>query len=263
MIIIRRKCYIVILILLVTAIIVGNVFPASATSIDAPYDWCTKPSTNNEFPLLMDGIDFYNKYNVVCGEKTDEKVIYLTFDAGYDNGTHNVILDILKEEDVPATFFFDGNMLKTSGDIVKRAVSEGHIVANHTLNHPDMTLYKSNKTKYMYQLEEWNNIYTEITGLEPVKIMRFPMGRYSERCLQYNDEAGYCSVFWSFAYYDYDDSDQPLPSFAIQKIMSRVHSGAVMLLHSTSETNSIILDEVIKSLKAEGYRFGVITELII
>lgn len=259
----KKKSLIAVAILFLIAVVVAQIFPASATAPDTPYEWCTQPNNDHKFPVLMNGLDFYKEYDVICGAETSEKVVYLTFDAGYDNGTHSTILDILKKADVPATFFFDGNMIKQNPETVKRAIADGHIVANHTLNHPDMTEYRDNKDGYFKQIEGWNEIYREITGLEPIKLMRFPMGKFSVRALDYNKSLGYTSVFWSLAYYDYDDYDQPTPNEAISKICSRVHPGAVILLHSTSKTNSLILDEVIDNLKADGYRFGVLTELMI
>ncbi len=262
MIFIKKAAYLA-AILMVLAIIVSFLNPAEAAQLDKAYDWCYKPNNTHTPPTVMDGNTFFKPYDVIYRKDTDEKVIYLTFDAGYDKGTHSKILDVLKKHNIPAVFFFDGNMLKRFPEIVKRAVSEGHIIGNHTLNHPDMTKYAENKAKYFNQIEEWNNLYRNITQTEPVKIMRFPMGRFSERTLIYNKELGYSSVFWSFAYFDYEDDNQPSVSTAVDTVLERLHSGAVLLLHSTSVTNANALEEIILKVQNEGYRFGSFYELLI
>ncbi len=239
-----------------------TVFVFSVRSPDKVYEWCVSPNAEHLFPAVLDGDTVYKGYDVLYGADEGEKVIYLTFDAGYDKGTHEAILNVLRRLDVPAAFFFDGNMLRRFPDIVERAYRDGHLVCNHTWNHPDMTAYGEDKEGYLSQLTKWDELYESLTGAAANKLMRFPMGRFSERCLQYNKEAGYTAVFWSFAYYDYDEEAQPSRDEAIEKIMARIHPGAVMLLHSTSKTNALILEDVIERIRAEGYRFAPLSELI-
>lgn len=225
---------------------------------DVAYDWYFKPTTDNSQPEVIPEADFLDNYDVIYLGNKDEKTLYLTFDAGYDNGCHTDILDTLAQKNVKAAFFVDGNFVKTNPDIVKRMASEGHLVCNHSKNHPDMTKY-ADLSEYREQINGWNDLVTDL-GITPSGYFRFPSGRFSKRALEYNKELGLTTVFWSFAYYDWVESDQPTQADAKQKIYSRVHNGAVLLLHSTSETNAKILPDVIDDLTAQGYTFKPLTE---
>ena len=227
------------------------VFAGSEDS--APYDWYFKPTTDNSQPELCPEADFVGNYDTICIGNGDLSDIYLTFDAGYDNGYHTAILDTLKEKNVTAAFFVDGNFVKTNPDIVKRMASEGHLVCNHSLKHPDMTKL-TDFSSYQKQITEWEELVSNL-GIAPQKYFRFPGGRFSELALEYNQKLGLKTVFWSFAYYDWEENEQPDPESALNKIYSRVHNGAVLLLHSTSKTNSEILPELIDGLRMKGYTF--------
>lgn len=218
-----------------------------------PYDWYFKPTSDNSQPDVIPEAGFIDEYNTVYLGNPDEKTLYLTFDAGYDNGFHTTILDTLKDKNVKAAFFVDGNFVKTNPDIVKRMYNEGHLVCNHTLKHPDMTKLVDFGA-YEKQVTEWEELILQL-GLKPTKYFRFPSGRFSKLALDYNERLGLKTVFWSFAYYDWDEKDQPSQSGAKEKIYSRIHNGAVILLHSTSETNSKILPDVIDKLRLDGYTF--------
>ena len=190
---------------------------------------------------------------------TTQLVIYLTFDAGYENGSTEKILDILKAHQVPAAFFLVGNYLEQNADLVRRMVEEGHIVGNHTLNHPDMSkLTEEAFTKELTGLEE---LFREITGKELPKYYRPPQGIYSRENLEMARKLGYRTVFWSLAYADWDNKAQPTKEQAFSKLLPRIHNGAVVLLHSTSQTNGEILDELLTRWKEMGYRFGTLEEL--
>lgn len=193
---------------------------------------------------------------------TNEKVLYLTFDEGYENGYTGKILDILKANNVPAAFFVVTPYIKTSSDLVKRMVNEGHLVCNHSTNHPSMasTALKG-KDKFNYELENTAKIFKDLTGKDMPKFFRPPMGKYSELSLSYTKELGYKTIFWSFAYHDWDINKQPSHEYAKKMIMDRTHNGSIMLLHAVSKTNTEILDDVIKELKAKGYRFASLDEL--
>lgn len=191
---------------------------------------------------------------------TEEKIIYLTFDAGYENGYTESILDTLQKHQVPACFFLVGNYLETSPAIVKRMVAEGHTVGNHTMHHPDMSAIGTEEA-FKQELTDLENLYKEVTGQEMQKIYRPPQGKYSESNLDMASSMGYKTVFWSLAYVDWYESDQPTKEEAFEKLIPRVHPGAVILLHSTSKTNSEILDELITKWKELGYTFAPITEL--
>lgn len=186
---------------------------------------------------------------------TGEKVLYLTFDAGYENGFTPAILDVLKKHDVKAAFFLVGHYIDTNPDLVRRMVREGHIVGNHTNTHCDMSKI-SNLTSFRNELETLEAKYQEATGEEMQKFYRPPQGVYSEDNLKMAQQLGYKTVFWSLAYVDWNVDDQPDPEKAIQTILSRTHPGAVVLLHSTSETNAMILDELLTQWENLGYRFG-------
>ena len=191
---------------------------------------------------------------------TTQKVLYLTFDAGYENGCTEKILDILKKQEVPAAFFLVGNYIQQNADLVRRMVEEGHIVANHTMHHYDMSKI-SDKADFTKELQDLEALYMETTGQDMPKYYRPPQGIYSEENLKMAKELGYKTVFWSLAYVDWNNDAQPTREQAFGKLLPRTHSGAVVLLHSTSKTNAEILDELLTKWKEEGYRFASISEL--
>lgn len=222
-------------------------------------DWYFKPTKDHSQPALCPEADFLKQYRkVIALGSAEQKTLYLTFDAGFDNGYHDDILDTLKEKGVKAAFFVDGNFVKTNPDLVKRITGEGHILGNHTLKHPDMSAI-TDFSAYRTQVEGWENLVRE-AGAEPTNFFRFPSGKFSERCMEYNQTLGLTTVFWSFAYYDWDTDAQPDPAAALQKIASRMHNGAVVLLHSTSATNAEILGEYIDQMRNESYTFKPLTE---
>ena len=188
------------------------------------------------------------------------KVLYLTFDAGYENGFTGEILDILKKQEVPAAFFLVGDYLERNADLVRRMVQEGHIVGNHTMNHPDMSKVPSREA-FEKELQSVEALYEEITGQTMPKFYRPPQGLYSGENLEMAKELGYKTVFWSLAYADWDNNNQPNPDEAVEKLIRRTHDGAVILLHATSKTNAQILDRLITRWKDMGYRFAPLTEL--
>ena len=192
---------------------------------------------------------------------TDEKVIYLTFDAGYENGNTAPILDALKKHDVPATFFLVGNYLDTAPDLVKRMVAEGHTVGNHTTTHPDMSKL-STEAAFVGELSTLEKQYRELTGEEMVKFYRPPQGKYSEDNLKMAHRLGYHTFFWSLAYVDWYVDQQPTREQAMSKLTARIHPGAIVLLHSTSSTNAAILDDLLTEWKAMGYTFGRLQDLV-
>lgn len=201
------------------------------------------------------------KYHAAYMDPTDEKVIYLTFDAGYENGNTPAILEALKKHDVSATFFVVGNYLETSPELVKRMVEEGHIVGNHTYHHPDMSKI-SDKQSFEKELKDLENLYTQVTGQTMKKYYRPPQGKYSENNLKMAQEMGYKTFFWSLAYVDWYEDDQPTKEEAFDKLLRRIHPGAIVLLHSTSKTNAEILDELLTKWEEMGYTFGSLKQLI-
>ena len=188
-----------------------------------------------------------------------ERVLYLTFDAGYENGYTEQILDVLKKHEVCAAFFLVGDYLERNADLVRRMTEEGHIVGNHTMNHPDMRNLSGEE--FARELSGAEALYTEITGQTMPTFYRPPQGRYTEENLTQASALGYKTVFWSLAYADWDNKDQPDPDAALAKLNRRVHDGAVVLLHSTSKTNAAILDRLLTGWEEQGYRFAPLTEL--
>ena len=190
----------------------------------------------------------------------NRKVIYLTFDAGYENGCTEKILDILKKHNAPAVFFLCGNYLEKNADLVRRMAQEGHIVGNHTMHHPDMSKI-TDSAAFEKELWELEQLYQKIVGKPMEKYYRPPQGNYSDENLKQAQNLGYRTVFWSLAYADWDNENQPDPEKAVEKLTSRIHNGAVVLLHSTSKTNAEILDQLLTEWEEMGYRFGEIGEL--
>lgn len=191
---------------------------------------------------------------------TSEKVIYLTFDEGYENGNTGKILDILKELNVPAAFFVVKPYIDKEPELVKRMVSEGHIVGNHTVHHPSMAQIHDSE-KFKAELTGVEDAYKELTGEEMPKFFRPPMGKYSKESLEITKNLGYKTIFWSFAYKDWLVNDQPSESRGIEKITNGSHPGCIMLLHAVSDTNTKILKQVIKTLQDSGYEFKSLNDL--
>ena len=200
------------------------------------------------------------RFNAAYLGNTQEKVIYLTFDAGYENGSTAKILDVLKKHDVPAAFFLVGNYMEKNADLVRRMVAENHIVGNHTMHHPDMSSLDT-KDAFSKELTDLEDLYRSITGEELPKYYRPPKGVYSKDNLRHAKELGYKTVFWSLAYVDWNNDSQPSAETAFSKLLPRIHNGAVVLLHSTSQTNAEILDELLTKWKDMGYRFESIDKL--
>ena len=200
------------------------------------------------------------RYDAAYIGNTEEKVLYLTFDAGYENGCTAQILDVLKKHQVPAAFFLVGNYIEKNRDLVRRMADEGHTVANHTMHHPDMSKL-SDKAAFEKELTDLEDLYREATGKEMARFYRPPQGTYSEENLKMAKELGYKTVFWSLAYVDWNNDSQPSREQAFGKLLPRTHDGAVVLLHSTSKTNAEILDELLTKWKGMGYRFATLEEL--
>ena len=213
-----------------------------------------KPTGN----VSAETLSQYRAWYVAPGQ---EKVIYLTFDAGYENGNTEPILEALKKHGVSSTFFLVGNYLETQPDLVRRMVAEGHTVGNHTYHHPDMGKIQDGDA-FARELTLLEEKYQEITGEEMVKWYRPPQGKYSEENLQMAKDLGYHTFFWSLAYVDWQENDQPTREEAMKKLVGRIHPGAIVLLHSTSATNGQILDELLTTWEEMGYRFGTLQELV-
>lgn len=214
-----------------------------------------KPPTGNA------SAEELKKYNAYFIGDTTQNTIYLTFDCGYENGNTEPILDALKKHDVKATFFVVGNFLETSPEIVKRMIAEGHTVGNHTYHHLDMSSISS-MDAFKKETQDVENLFEQITGTPITKFYRPPQGKYNIENLKMAQELGYHTFFWSLAYVDWYQDKQPSKEEAFEKLLGRIHPGAIVLLHSTSSTNASILDELLTKWEEMGYTFGTLEELV-
>lgn len=237
------------------------VLTASSTPIQpAEGNWGLSFQEEGKTPIGNASMEDLAKYDAYFAQNTEEKVIYLTFDCGYENGNTEAILDALKKHNAPGTFFVVGNFLETAPDIVKRMVEEGHTVGNHTYHHPDMSSI-STTDSFSKELGDVETLFKQLTGQELTKYYRPPQGKYSETNLQMAKALGYKTFFWSLAYVDWYENDQPTKEQAFEKLLGRIHPGAIVLLHSTSATNAQILDELLGKWEEMGYRFAPLSEI--
>ena len=214
-----------------------------------------KPPTGNA------SAEELKKYNAYFIGDTTQNTIYLTFDCGYENGNTEPILDALKKHDVKATFFVVGNFLETSPEIVKRMIAEGHTVGNHTYHHLDMSSISS-MDAFKKETQDVENLFEQITGTPITKFYRPPQGKYNIENLKMAQELGYHTFFWSLAYVDWYQDNQPSKEEAFSKLLGRIHPGAIVLLHSTSSTNAEILDELLTRWEEMGYHVQPLENII-
>ena len=240
---------------------------AHGTAISSkPYNWYCCHVKDGTQPKCDANIAFIEKYNGYYIDKRyedpscEDKVIYLTFDAGYENGNIAKILDTLKEENVTGAFFVLEHLVTKNTDLIQRMDAEGHMVCNHTAKHPDMTKFHTSEA-FLAELKRLEEVCLKTAGVEIAQYYRPPEGRFSEENLKFACDAGYKTVFWSFGYVDWDNERQMSPEDAMDKILGGLHNGEVLLLHPTSATNAAIMQQLITELKARGYRFGTLDEL--
>ena len=256
---IRRICSLFLIFALFLPLLSCKVFAQSGE-----YSWFIKRNGTLQ-PVLCDEQEIIKEYNAfyLDSSKSDndtDKVIYLTYDAGYENGNVAKTLDILKSENVSAAFFVLDNILLKNSDLVTRMISEGHTVCNHTKNHKNLSF--STKEEIESNLLALETLYQEKTGEKMKKYFRFPEGKYSTESLKAVSELGYTTFFWSFAYEDWINGKQMPEEKAMKKILDNTHNGAIFLFHPTSETNVKILSRLIKEWKSCGFRFGTLDELV-
>lgn len=232
---------------------------AAAVETIASENWGLGFGQEGQPPTAAISAEQLKQYDSFYIGDTSQKVIYLTFDAGFEAGYTPQILDALKKHGVCATFFVVGNYLNTSPDLVKRMVEEGHIVGNHTFHHPDMSKI-STLESFSNEMKQVEELYQQITGLTMLKFYRPPQGKYNTENLQMAKDLGYKTFFWSLAYVDWYQDKQPTHEEAFKKLLGRIHPGAIVLLHSTSKTNAEILDELLTKWEEMGYTFGSLEE---
>lgn len=245
--------------------LLGRGSPAALTAGDAAIpasadNWGLSFPEEGLTPVGNATADFLSQYDAWYVGDVSQKVIYLTFDCGYENGNTEAILDALKKHSAPAAFFVVGHMIESAPDIVRRMAEEGHIVGNHTYHHPDMSQI-ADLDSFREELTAVEEKYKEITGEEMKKYYRPPQGKFSESNLEQAQTLGYQTIFWSLAYVDWYTDKQPSPEEAYNKLLPRIHPGAIVLLHSTSQTNADILDELLTKWEDMGYTFGTLDEL--
>jgi len=221
-------------------------------------EWGIKRAENHEQPDLgSNNLKLLKDYDGIAMGNNEEKVVYLTFDNGYEAGYTSKVLDTLKENDVKATFFITGHYLNTAPELVERIINEGHIVGNHTVNHKSMPDLDDEKIK-----QEVMNLHTAVYEKfnYEMKYIRPPMGEFSERTLDLIKSFGYKTAMWSFAYDDWDENRQGREEYAKDKVISNIHNGAIILLHANSKDNCTILDDCIKEIREMGYEFKSLDE---
>ena len=190
----------------------------------------------------------------------DENAIYLTFDCGYENGNLPMILDALLKHEVSALFFLTGHFMEEEPELVLRMVNEGHLVGNHTYDHPNLTTVS--RERFHDELTRAEEKFYEITGEQMAKYLRPPEGKFNQEMLNWASDAGYYTIFWSLAYVDWYVDQQKGPDHAQTQIMNRIHPGAIILLHSTSSDNATAMNELLPTIKEAGYKFQTLDDLV-
>lgn len=199
------------------------------------------------------------QYNAFYMDNTRPKKLYLTFDEGYENGYTSVILDTLKEKQVTAAFFITGPYAQNQQELVRRMIDEGHIVGNHTVNHPNLPKLETAQAM-INELTEMNELVKTMYDYD-MKYMRPPEGEYSKRVLAVSRDLGFRTVFWSFAYKDWDVNSQSGRDYAFNQVTQYLHDGAVLLLHAVSSDNAQALGDIIDYARAQGYEFASLDEV--
>ncbi len=253
------------LILMLIAITLISIYPIHIFANSSVFSWYCVRNKDHKQPVADSSLRFVTDYggyyvDKAHGDDCEEKVVYLTFDAGYENGNVSKILDALKQENVTGTFFILDLLLLKNSDLVNRMLDEGHTVANHTAKHRDVSGLAS-REEFEAELSALETLFKEKTGKDMPKYFRPPEGKFSLQSMKYANELGYKTIFWSFAYADWDNGNQMNIEAAKAKIMDNIHNGAILLLHPTSATNAKILADVIRELKGQGFRFGTMDEL--
>ena len=264
---VRRIIFLLIPCLLLSAIVFFSIWPPESQSAAAPAaipasadNWGLSFPVEGDAPIGNVSQEELAQYDAWYLGDTSQKVLYLTFDCGYENGCTEPILDALKKHNAPAAFFVVGHMIESAPDIIRRMAEEGHIVGNHTYHHPDMSAIRDD-TAFRQELESLESLFRETTGQEMPKYYRPPQGKYSTENLRQAKALGYQTILWSLAYVDWYVDDQPTAQQAYDKLLPRIHDGAIVLLHSTSTTNAEILDDLLTRWEELGYSFASLEDL--
>jgi len=246
--------------ILTLALVLALAVPSAVFAAEAKvHNWYFKPTENGKQPIVFGGDKMPDKYGAIYMGNPDQKLVYLTFDAGYGNENLDKILDTLKEQNVKATFFILPGLIKYALPTVMRMIEDGHLIANHSYSHKNMAAITDINT-FKKELADLEDCYRDATGQELSPYFRPPEGAFTENTLAFAKELGYTTVFWSFAYADWDNGKQPDIAYAKSKILDNIHNGEVMLLHPNSAANAAVLGDVIATLKERGYDFRRVDE---
>ena len=257
----KKRLLLFLVILLLILPLSTNAVNAKSISDESELNWYYVHNDKGVAPEApKESKDFLKENDGYYVGNTNEKVLYLTFDEGYEKGNTGAILDTLKKVKVPAAFFVVKPFIDNQPELVKRMVDEGHLVCNHSNHHPSMASI-TDINEFKKEFTDVEEAFKSLTKKDMPKYFRPPMGKYSKTSLIRTKELGYKTIFWSFAYKDWLVDDQPDVSFAINKIKSSMHPGAIILLHAVSDTNTQILEQVLTELKDEGYTFKSLDEL--
>jgi peptidoglycan-N-acetylmuramic acid deacetylase len=238
-----------------TPVVSGDTSSLSTKAIE----WSWLYSSRDSATLL-------EKYKGYGFGDTSKKVIYLTFDEGYENGYTASILDTLKANNIHATFFVTKPFVTGSfkgvpdSDLLKRISNEGHIIGNHSVQHKSMPTFTS-EAAFNAELIGVEDAVNNIPGCKMSKYFRPPEGTFSELSLYYTQKLGYKSMFFSLAYKDYDVENQPDPESSKAALLKNTRDGTICLLHAVSKTNATILDSLIKEWKNRGYEFKTLDDI--
>ena len=235
-----------------------NIETNASMSSNKKIGWGIKRESDHKQPDLgSSNKKVLEDNNGIAMGNSGKKYIYLTFDEGYEAGYTPKILEVLKENNVPATFFITAHFVNTQPDLVQRMIDEGHIVGNHTVNHKSMPDLSEEEIKK--EVMDLHQVISEKYNYE-MKYIRPPKGEFSEKSLDATNRLGYKTVMWSFAYEDWNENKQPDEEKAKKMILDNLHNGEIMLLHGNSKTNTNILKSVIKEAKSMKYEFRSLDE---
>ncbi|MCL2620896.1 MAG: polysaccharide deacetylase family protein [Defluviitaleaceae bacterium] len=230
----------------------------AATTPNDFKSWYFVPAVEGQSPGWDASFDL-EKYNTHYLGDTTRPEIFLTFDEGYENGFTEVILDVLRDKNVPAAFFVTKPYIKDNPDLVRRMVDEGHIVGNHTVRHKSSPSLSSDEI--VQELAGVCEYFKEVIGHEIPRFFRPPMGEYSQRVLEDVANEGYATIFWSYAYADWMVDKQPGAAVAHKKVTENLHNGAIILLHAVSSSNAEAMGDIIDTARAMGYEFKCLSQL--
>ena len=225
------------------------------------YGWGYKKGPKNQPPEVGKYGEILKKHGGYYLDDSGEKTVYLTFDNGYEAGYTETILDILQEENVPATFFLTGHYVRSAPEIVKRIASDGHIIGNHSYHHYDFT--ELTKEKYLKEVTDLDRAIEAVTGIERLHYLRPPRGVFNEQTIEWGNEFGYIHMFWSVAFVDWHSDQNKGWESAYRQVIDQMHPGAIILLHTVTEDNALALSHLIKDLKQEGYEFRSLDDLVL